>query len=220
MVQIHPSAPCLRSLIGEGTRLLIWQIAGSSPAGGTILYGGYMIDVNARRVLLLNQSYLPLCIITIRDAVGLIMRGVVDTVEGTAAKLRTPSGHFHVPSILRVRHYVNVPHRTIQWSRRAVLARDDYTCAYCALSIGHITPEGHAAMSDSFTVDHVIPVSHGGKSTFGNTVCACYWCNHRKGSRDPHEAGMPLLIEPKRPRVDYLVISGNVPTEWKIYIAA
>ena len=70
-----------------------------------------MVNVNARAVLLLDASYVPLRSITVRDAVHLMMRGVVDAVDGVAARLRTPGTVFEVPSVLRLRVYVNVPQR-------------------------------------------------------------------------------------------------------------
>ena len=176
-----------------------------------------MVNVNARTVLLLNASYVPLRPITVRDAVDLMMRGVADAVDGVAARLRTPGRVFEVPSVLRLRYYVNVPQRGAVWSRRSVMARDRYTCVYCGIVPGD-ERKGHTVKRVDFTVDHLIPRSKGGGNTWGNTACACKWCNHRKADRTPHEAGMKLLWEPKRPRVNYIVASGEIPEEWKIYI--
>jgi len=168
-------------------------------------------------VLLLNASYEPLRVIPVRRAVGLLMRGVAEGVDGVAARLRTPSTVFEVPSVLRLRYYVNVPQRGAVWSRRGVLARDGYTCVYCGGRVGD-RRRGRALARASFTVDHVIPRSRGGGNTWGNTACACRWCNGRKADRMPHEAGMRLRWEPKTPRVNYLVVSGDVPAEWRIYL--
>lgn len=72
-------------------------------------------------------------------------------------------------------------------------------------------------------VDHLIAVSQGGASTWGNTVAACFAlvpapaANQRKAGRAPHEAGMKLLIEPKASRTSYLVASGDVPVVWKVW---
>lgn len=176
-----------------------------------------MTNVDARAVLLLNVSYVPLRTVTIRDAVDLLMRDVADAVDGVAARPRTPSTIFEVPSILRLRYYVNVPHRTVVWSRRAVISRDNCTCIYCGVSAGD-RRKGRVLTRADFTIDHLVPCSRGGGSTWGNTACACRWCNHRKANRMPHEAGMKLLWEPKRPRVNYLVAGGNVPDEWRIYL--
>lgn len=178
-------------------------------------------NVNARAVLLLNHSREPLGIITIRKAVDLMMRGVAygvhDVKEVWAAKLRTPGDVFKVPSVLCLKYYVNVPHRTITWSRRKVLKRDDYTCIFCGVSSGEVR-NGKVLNHGDFTVDHLIPVSQGGGNTWGNTACACYRCNHRKRDRTPNQAGMKLRWEPKRPRTNYYIITGEIPTEWKIYI--
>jgi len=169
-------------------------------------------------VLLLNASYEPMGVIPVRRAVSLLMRGVVDSVDGVAARLRTPSTVFEVPSVLRLRYYVNVPRRGAMWSRRNILARDDYTCIYCGVRSGDRGRGGRRLTRVDFSVDHLIPRSRGGGNTWGNTACACRWCNHRKADRTPHEAGMRLRWEPKTPRVSYLVVSGDVPEEWKVYL--
>jgi len=171
----------------------------------------------ATGVLLLNATYEPLRVIPVRRAVGLLMRGAAEGVEGIAARLRTPSMVFEVPSVLRLRYYVRVPQRGAVWSRRSILARDGYTCVYCGGRVGERS-RGRVFTRADFTVDHLIPRSRGGGNTWGNTACACRWCNGRKGSRTPHEAGMRLQWEPKTPRVNYLVVSWDVPAEWRVYL--
>ena len=171
----------------------------------------------ATSILLLNATYEPLQVIPVRRAVGLLMRGVAEGVESVAARLRTPSTVFEVPSVLRLRYYVSVPRRGAVWSRRSILARDDYTCVYCGGRIGESRRSRVLTRAD-FTVDHLIPRSRGGGNTWGNTACACRWCNHRKANRTPHEAGMRLRWEPKMPRVNYVVASGEVPAEWRVYL--
>lgn len=177
------------------------------------------INVNSYRVLLLNSSYEPLGAITIKKAVGLMMRGVAHGVDGIAAKLRTPNTIYEVPSVLRLKYYRNVPHRTVSWSRNKVLRRDNYTCIFCGARPGD-KRKGKVLRRSDFTLDHLIPVSKGGRNTWGNTACACYWCNHRKADRTPNEAGMKLLREPKRPRTNYFVLGGEIPSEWRIYVEA
>ncbi|NLE45840.1 MAG: HNH endonuclease [Chloroflexi bacterium] len=169
------------------------------------------------RVLLLNATYEPLRVIPIRRAVALLMRGVVEGVDGVAAQVHTPNAVFEVPSVLRLRYYVNAPRRGAVWSRRGVLSRDSYRCIYCGASVGDRSHSRILSRSD-FTVDHVIPRSRGGGNSWGNTACACLWCNGRKGARTPHEAGMRMRWEPKTPRVGYVVASGDVPAEWRIYL--
>ena len=173
--------------------------------------------VSRRNVLLLNASFEPMRAITIKRAVSLMMKDVVEPVEGTAANLRTPSTTFHVPSVIRLRRYVNVPRRNATWSRRGVIDRDGCRCAYCGIGRGD-RHRGRSLQRSDFTIDHVIPISRGGASSWVNTVCACYWCNHRKANKTPGEAGLALRWEPKTPRVNYLIASGDVPAAWKAYI--
>jgi len=168
-------------------------------------------------VLLLNGSYEPLRIVSVRRAVGLLMRGVAEGVDGIAARLRTPSTVFEVPSVIRLRYYVSVPQRGATWSRRGVLGRDGYTCVYCGARVGE-QRHGRVFARTDFSVDHLIPRSRSGGSTWGNTACACRRCNHRKADRTPHEAGMRLRWEPKTPRTNYMVVSGEMPDEWRVYL--
>lgn len=168
-------------------------------------------------VLLLNASYEPLAVITRRRALLLIMKGRVEAACQEAVELRSVSSTLQIPTVIRLRRYINVPRRGMRWSRRAVLQRDDYTCAYCGIKPG-AKQRGRILSKRSLTVDHILPVSRGGKNTWSNTVCACPVCNQRKGNRTPHEANMKLRWEPKTPRASYLVAWGNMPAAWKIYL--
>ena len=168
-------------------------------------------------VLLLNASYEPLAIIPRRRAVSLMLRGRVDAATEEALAIRTTAVSLQIPTVLRLRRYVNVPRRGASWSRRGVLQRDGYRCIYCGVQAGELR-RGQQLLKQDFTVDHIIPRSKGGGNTWGNTACACPACNHRKGNRTPHEAGMPLRWEPKTPRVGYIVATGEVPAAWKMYL--
>jgi 5-methylcytosine-specific restriction endonuclease McrA len=175
------------------------------------------VNVNARSVLLLNASYEFLKITTIRHAVDLILRDVVVAVDGVAARIRTAKDEFEVPSVIRLKVYTYVPQRNIQPTPRNVKDRDRYTCIYCGSTPGD-TKNGKRLTRVDFTVDHIIPKSKGGKDTWGNLACACWRCNNRKANRSPHEAGMKMLWEPKRPRVNYIIAKGKIPEEWRVYL--
>jgi 5-methylcytosine-specific restriction endonuclease McrA len=169
------------------------------------------------QVLLLNASYEPLLVITDRRAVSLLMRGRVEAASEETIEMRSVSRTLRIPTVLRLRYYVNVPQRGRHWSRRGVLERDRYTCGYCGVRLGD-KYRGRTLNRQDLTIDHVLPVSRGGKNTWSNTICACAACNHRKGDRMPHEVSMKLLWEPKMPRTTYLVASGEVPADWRIYL--
>ncbi len=163
----------------------------------------------ARSILLLNASYEPLAVVSLARAVNLMLRGRAEAVTDECLVVAGVTRMLSVPRVLRLKVYVNVPRRhTPAWSRRGVFERDAYTCAYC----------GRRGAARELTIDHVIPASQGGRSTWGNTVTACTRCNQRKAGRTPHEAGMRLLIEPKAPRTNYLVASGEIPAAWKVWI--
>lgn len=168
-------------------------------------------------ILLLNASFEPLNVIGLPRAVSLWMGGKADLIETAPDRLlRSPSRAWPMPSVLRLRRYVSVPRRGATWSRRGVLARDNYTCAYC----------GRRMTAREATVDHVVPQwwcrKNGVRaSTWGNTVASCHKCQQRKGGRSMHEAGMRfhnLAYEPKTPRVNYVVLSLSVAPEWRKYI--
>jgi len=168
-------------------------------------------------VLLLNASYEPLAVIPQRRAMSLMLRGRVDPATEDAITIRGASTVLRVPTVIRLRRYINVPPRGARWSRRGVLHRDSYCCIYCGIQPGQLQ-RGKPLGKRDFTVDHIIPRSRGGKNSWGNTACACPYCNNRKGGRTPHEAGMTMRWEPKTPRVDYLVAYGEIPAAWKVYL--
>lgn len=157
-------------------------------------------------------------VITIPRAVNLLLADKAIVVEQTGQFLRTVRERYPVPSVIALRSYINVPRRQAHWSRRGVLVRDSFTCIYCLAQPGAIY-KGKALTKVDFTVDHIIPRSRGGKDQWVNTACACFVCNHRKGDRLPHEAGMKLHWEPKTPRTSYLVVAiGSGNEQWRRYI--
>jgi len=168
-------------------------------------------------VLLLNASYEPLAVVTRRRAVSLLMRGRVEAACEDVTEVQGCNGVLQIPVVIRLRYYVNVPQRGATWSRKAVLRRDAFTCAYCGVRAGD-ERRGRVLTQQDFTLDHILPVSRGGKNSWGNTVCACFECNQRKANRLPHEAGMHLRWEPKTPRTNYLVVGGEIPKAWRAYL--
>ena len=168
-------------------------------------------------VLLLNASSEPLSVIPLRRALSLMLRGRVVAATDESISIRATTTSFEIPTILRLRRYINVPRRNARWSRRGILDRDNHCCIYCGVTVGN-KRKGRMVVKKDFTVDHIVPRSRGGKNTWGNTACACAICNNRKADKMPNEAGMRLRWEPKTPRVDYLILGGEIPDAWKIYL--
>lgn len=142
---------------------------------------------------------------SIRHAFGMIRRGVADPVELTIIDDRI------VPTVLELTRELSgawvegVGSRSIGFSYRAIHERDHWTCAYCGRSVSK-TPLVDALLA---TVDHILPSSRGGESSWMNLVSACRECNHRKADRTPAEAGMQLRFEPFDPSRAYRV-AGHV----------
>jgi 5-methylcytosine-specific restriction endonuclease McrA len=139
-------------------------------------------------VLVLNASYEPINICGARRALVLVLKGVARTEEEQGAILHAARVNIAMPSVIRLLEYRRIPHQTRAISRKNILLRDRNSCQYC----GVILPSG------DLTLDHVIPRSRGGLSTWENLVACCHECNRRKGNQLLHElTDMKLLREPR-----------------------
>jgi 5-methylcytosine-specific restriction endonuclease McrA len=168
-------------------------------------------------VLLLNASYEPLTVITHQRAVSLLMRERVEPATEHLQPIHGVTCIFHLPTVVRLRRYIQIPRRGITWSKKAVLQRDGYRCIYCGLRPGDWQGNTRLSRRD-FTVDHILPRSRGGSDTWHNTASACQQCNQSKGSRTPTEAEMPLLWELDVPRINRLYMLNELPDAWKVYL--
>jgi 5-methylcytosine-specific restriction endonuclease McrA len=162
-------------------------------------------------VLVLNATYEPLNVVSVRRAVLLLLKEKAEVVEAADAWLRSERMAVPVPLVIRLVYYVRIPRRfSLPVSRRTVLARDHYTCQYCKVQPGKAR----------LTVDHVVPRSRGGETHWENVATACGPCNRRKGNRTPEEAGMFLVRRPRRPR--YLALTllegAGAPEVWSKYM--
>ena len=161
------------------------------------------------RVLVLNASYEPLNVCTVRRAVVLVLKEKAELVEKSERAVRAESVTLPHPVVIRLVSYVRIPRdqRRRRITRRAVFARDSWTCQYCGTT-SHLT------------VDHVIPRSRGGPSDWENIVTSCAPCNRRKGSRTTVETGMHPRRKPRAPgpTIFIRVAAPVVPTAWKQYL--
>jgi 5-methylcytosine-specific restriction endonuclease McrA len=154
-----------------------------------------------QRVLVLNASYEPLRLVSVRRAVVLLLQEKAELVEALERRLRAGAYACDTPLVIRLVRYVAIPRRMrLPFSRRGVLARDRETCQYCGAQPGRAL----------LTLDHVVPRAQGGRSEWENVVSACASCNHRKGGRTPEQAGMALLARPRQPSYAALVLLGEL----------
>ncbi len=164
------------------------------------------------RVLVLNASYEPINVCTVRRAAVLVLKSRAEMLERGHGALHSERLELDRPCVIRLVRYVRIPrdvHRR-KITRKAVLARDAYTCQYC----------GHEA--SGLTVDHVIPRSRGGQSVWENIVAACAPCNRKKGNRMPREASMHPTNHPRPPgpTVFIRIAAPRVPLAWEPYLVA
>jgi 5-methylcytosine-specific restriction endonuclease McrA len=162
----------------------------------------------------LNASYEPLRIVDWKRAVTLVLLNKVEILEEYPRTVRSVSLELRVPSILRLTKFIRrAPRARVQFSRSSVFVRDGHTCQY----------DGRQYPVGDLTIDHVVPRSLGGRSTWDNVVTCCTDCNRRKGGRTPEEAGLVLIRAPTRPlgMGSVLFTSGlkAVPDSWRPYLA-
>ncbi len=162
-------------------------------------------------MLVLNATYEPINVCTVRRAVVLLLKEKAEVIEHAGWQLHSASTSLQRPVVIRLVTYVRIPRDTHRRkiTRRAVFARDEWTCQYCG-------------SRSNLTVDHVIPKSKGGTSSWDNIVASCAPCNRRKGDALPRQVGMKLLRQPRTPNptVFIHVASPRIPAAWMQDLAA
>ena len=224
---IHP--PSAASLGGGG-------LFPTPPAGGA---GVAALSAN---VLVLNRFYQAIRVINVRRAFSLLCRELAEVVhiENDAAgkpvwqnlnfedwrELSAMKAEFEpdgfdwihtvrlqiaVPRIIRLLGYDKLPRQDVKFNRRNIYARDNNRCQYC----------GKKYSTTELSLDHVVPKSQGGKSTWENIVCCCVKCNVKKGGRTPEQAHMHLItkpVKPKRSPVINIRLADERYSSWKQFL--
>ena len=180
-------------------------------------------------VLVLNRSYMPIHVTSVRRAFSLIYQEVARAVNeqyetftfedwgrldvgSDDEAIGTTSGHIRVPRVIVLASYDRIPRRHVRYSRLNVFARDKYTCQYC----------GEQPPRSRLNLDHVVPRSLGGRTSWENVVCSCVDCNRRKGGRTPEQARLRLRRKPARPAwtpMSNLVVSTHRYREWRPFLS-
>jgi len=157
-------------------------------------------------VLVLNRHYQPVHVTNVRRALSLLYQGVAKAIDAqyrlyefadwaeltaeTHDCVSTVSRRIRVPRVVVLSAYEHLPKGKVRFSRLNIYARDHDTCQYC----------GRQMARSELNLDHVVPRSQGGKTSWENVVCSCVPCNLNKGGRTPEQAGIKLLKRPARPR--------------------
>ncbi len=162
-----------------------------------------------RKVLILNQDYSALGICSVPKAFLLVYLDKAELVaESSAYHLRTISTTFPMPTVIRLNRYINLPYKGVMLTRQNIFKRDGHRCVYCN-------------STEDLTLDHVMPKSRGGRTSWENLATACKRCNAKKGDCTPEEAMMLMRHRPFKPSFvlflrDY---SGAVEESWMPFLA-
>ncbi len=168
-------------------------------------------------VLVLNKLFMALHVISVKRAFCLLCKELAEVValeDGQFATydfvtwrelseyrashfrrddddwVRTVNSEIQAPRVIRLLSYDKLPKQAVKFNRRNIFARDNNQCQYC----------GRRFPTAELSLDHVVPRSQGGTSTWENIVCACLKCNVRKGGRTPRQAHMALIRKPEKPK--------------------
>jgi hypothetical protein len=173
-----------------------------------------MSAVLSAPVLALNRHFAPLRVLDVKRAVGMVFAGAAEVVDTEDVHFQTYDfaswrelsllkqeferdrhdwiglvlGHLAAPRVIRLLHFDRHRKVRVPLSRRNIYLRDGNTCQYC----------GKKFPTSELSLDHVIPRSRGGGSSWTNLVCACTSCNSRKAAKSPAEAGMRLIRQPRK----------------------
>lgn len=188
-------------------------------------------------VLVLNRLYMAIHIVSVRRAMVLLFKDLAEVVsiedghwcsydfeswrdiselrsqfkEPDTDWIRTVTVEIQAPRIIRLLGYDRVPKQGVRFNRRNIFARDGNRCQYC----------GRKFPTHELSLDHIVPRSQDGRSTWENIVCACLDCNVKKGGRTPHEAGMKLIRPPVKPKSSPLVslkLGSSKYQSWKAFL--
>lgn len=186
-----------------------------------------MNDVLDTKVLVLNRSYLPIGLCTVKDAYRLSCQNVCDIldknlepydfaswvalkVEKDMQSVGTVNKQIQVPRIVRLHDYNRIPDRVVRFNRTNIMIRDKYICQYC----------GTIYSASQLNMDHVKPRSRGGRTTWTNIVASCHVCNSKKANQTPQEAHMTLIRQPYKPKWTPRDIVGKrtkIYPEWNLF---
>ncbi|HEY8667807.1 MAG TPA: HNH endonuclease [Tepidisphaeraceae bacterium] len=218
------------------------RIAASNPPAPSFAAGPSLAPALSANVLVLNRFYQAIRVVNVRRAFSLLCRDLAEVVhietdakgeskwqnlafvewqELSALKAEfEPDGYdwihtvrfqIAVPRIIRLLGYDKLPRQEVKFNRRNIYARDSNRCQYC----------GKRMPTSELSLDHVVPKSQGGRSSWENIVCCCVKCNVKKGGRTPEQAHLHLItkpVKPKRSPVINIRLADERYSSWKQFL--
>ena len=170
--------------------------------------------------LVLNRNWMAVQVTSVKRAISLLYQGQAKVVDGNFQSydfnnwadvsqqmievdadefICSPSVKIRIPRVIVLLFYDKLPRREVRFSRKNIFERDNYTCQYCGVSPPNEKRAIKWIEKNQLNLDHVVPRSRGGKTTWSNIVCACFKCNSKKGDRLVSELGWKMIKIPKEP---------------------
>lgn len=186
-------------------------------------------SVLSRDTLVLNRSWLAIATTPVRHALTLVFTGAASAIQPETFEVHgfeswselivpdhedsvtTVNMELRVPEVIVLQRFAGIPRQTLPFTRRNLVRRDRSQCQYC----------GCRPSNSDLSIDHVIPRSAGGETSWENCVLACVRCNRRKGNKLAHEVGMRLMREPRAPQWSpiFEVAQTHKREAWKRFVA-
>ena len=164
------------------------------------------------QTLVLSQGFEPVKIVSWQRAITLLFLGKAEVIEEYDRDIKTTSVVIKIPAVVRLLNAFRRHKKPVKFSRINIYGRDRYTCQYC----------GAKKKIGELTYDHIVPRSHGGKTTWLNIATCCQECNRKKANRTPDQAGMRLLKTPVQPTATPVLVVAvsreSVPDAWRDYM--
>lgn len=181
------------------------------------------------QALVLNKHWYPIRQTTVRDALTMMAKGSAEAITEDYQSLdletwteaaadpgrpivRTPRLEIPIPTVIRLLGYDKLPIKAVTFSRRNIFKRDKSCCQYCGVQMKR---------ADEITIDHIVPRSKGGVSSWTNCVLACLPCNKRKANKTPQQVGMRLIRPATEPKMRVLISipMGKVYQSWQNFVS-
>jgi 5-methylcytosine-specific restriction endonuclease McrA len=157
------------------------------------------------KILVLNYSYEPLQFCNAKRALIMVLSGRAEGLEVDGYQVKSPNATYPLPTVIRVLKMVRKKKgKSISFSKKNILKRDNFTCQYCG------------EKPQILTIDHIIPKSRGGETTWNNVVVACKPCNLKKSNKTLDESGLVLAKKPIKP--NFYLYSIAIPPAPKSHI--
>jgi 5-methylcytosine-specific restriction endonuclease McrA len=166
-----------------------------------------------KTTLVLNSYYVANSTVNLRKALKLILNNKAEVLAYSETETyKTVSSEQFVPTVIRLLNCYKYNNSSVKFAKKRLFIRDKSCCCYCGKII---------TKRSDITIDHVIPSSRGGKTTWENCVTACKKCNSFKSNKTPEEANLFMVFQPYKPK-NYsalMMFDGDVKEEWKPYLS-